>query len=68
MDSAKENQKRKAFRNILYDLAKSQELLGNAYYRSTVFKSLEALYYDSESEHQYRHFYSDIFSVLIDIK
>ena len=68
MDSAKENQKRKAFRNILYELAKSQELLGNAYYRSTVFKSLEALYYDSESEHQYRHFYSDIFSVLIDIK
>ncbi len=68
MDTAKEKLKRKAFRDILYELAKSQEVIGNAYYRSTVFRSLENLYYNSESEQQYRHFYSDIFSVLTEIK
>ena len=49
MDLTKEFQQRKEFCDILFELAKSQELLQDAYYRSNMYKRLESLY-DAESK------------------
>ena len=67
-DKAKEVQQRKDFRYILYDLAKNQELLANSSERRDIYKRLEALYHSSNPKNRFRHFYSDIFSVLARIK
>ncbi len=67
-DKAIEEQQRKDFREILYDLAKNQELLANPGERYNIYKRLEALYHSPNSEKRFRHFYSDIFSVLTRIK
>lgn len=64
----KETQQRKEFCNILFELAKSQELLEDAHYRSNIYKRLEVLYDADNPEKQFRHFYSDIFSVLSQIR
>lgn len=68
MDLAKEEQQRKEFRDILYSLAQSQDTLKERFARATMYKRLEALYYAPEKEDHFRHFYSDIFSVLWSIK
>lgn len=68
MDLQKENAQRQEFRNILYELAKSQELLENSITRSGIYKRLEELYYDENPDKRFRHFYSDIFSVLTQIR
>lgn len=68
MDLTRELQQRKEFCNILFELAKSQELLQDAYYRSNMYKRLELLYDAETPEKRFRHFYTDIFSVLTQIQ
>lgn len=68
MDVRKEQQQRESFRSVLFDLAKSQTLLGNPTERSQIYKRLENIYYSTENSEEFRHFYSDIFSVLIQIQ
>lgn len=68
MDLTKELQQRKEFCDILFELAKSQELLQDAYYRSNMYKRLELLYDAEPPENRFRHFYTDIFSVLTQIQ
>ena len=61
MDLTKELQQRKEFCDILFELAKSQELIQDAYYRYNMYKRLESLYDAESSEKRFRHFYTDIF-------
>lgn len=68
MDLSKESLQRKEFCNILLDLAKKQDLLENSNERCEMYKRLEKLYYTKEPEKRFRHFYSDIFSVLTQIQ
>ncbi|GFI10189.1 hypothetical protein IMSAGC007_02656 [Lachnospiraceae bacterium] len=68
MDLNKEAQQRKEFCDILFELAKSQEILQDAYYRVSMYKRLEALYDAPLPDKRFRHFYSDIFSVLTQIQ
>lgn len=68
MDLNREQQQRKEFCDILYELAKSQEKLQDAYYRSNLYRRLEALYHSTSQEPPFRHFYSDIFVVLTQIQ
>lgn len=68
MDLTKEFQQRKEFCDILFELAKSQELLQDAYYRSNMYKRLESLYDAESKDKRFRHFYTDIFSVLTQIQ
>lgn len=68
MDLNLETYHRKEFCEILFDLAKSQEKFQDAYYRANMYQRLEALYDAPSPEQRFRHFYSDIFSVLTQIK
>ena len=68
MDISREKKQRNEFCNILFTLAKSQELLQDAGERSAMYKRLEALYYSKDDEEKFRHFYSDIFSVLTQLQ
>ena len=68
MDLSKESKQRKEFCDILFELAKSQELLQDAYNRSSMYKRLELLYDADSPEKRFRHFYTDIFSVLTQIQ
>ena len=49
-------------------LAKSQVEIQKSAYRSNIYQRLEQLYYAPKKEDRYRHFYSDIFSVLTQIQ
>ena len=68
MDLTKEQNQRKEFCNILFELAKNQEMLQDKGTRREMYKRLEALYYSPNKEERYRHFYSDIFTVLTQIQ
>lgn len=68
MDLTKEQSQRKEFCNILFELAKNQEMLQDKGTRREMYKRLEALYYSPNKEERYRHFYSDIFTVLTQIQ
>ncbi len=68
MDLSGESKQREEFRGILYDLARSQELLQDAYDRSNMYKRLETLYDAEPDGKRFRHFYTDIFSVLTQIR
>lgn len=68
MVSIKEEQQRKEFRDILFELAKSQEKFQDASYRVDMYKRLELLYDAPTPDKTFRHFYSDIFSVLTQIQ
>lgn len=63
MDIVKEKQQRKEFCDILFELAKSEEFSDNSHERSQMYIRLETLYKPVDGE-LFRHFYSDIFSVL----
>ena len=67
MDSIQESHQRQEFRDILFSLAESQEQLKEKSARAAIYKRLENLYEPSNGE-TFRHFYSDIFSVLTTIK
>ena len=68
MDLTREEQQRKEFRSILFDLAELQFSLKDAASRSKVYQRLEKLYHTPEGAEKYRHFYSDIFIVLTQIQ
>lgn len=68
MDTSKEEVQRNKFRDILFELASNQELLKDKSVRAKMYSRLEALYWPEESEKPFRHFYSDIFSVLTAIR
>ena len=68
MDLTKEQAQREEFCKILFELAKNQEMLQDKSTRYAMYKRLEALYYSPNKEDRYRHFYSDIFTVLTQIQ
>ena len=68
MDIVREEDQRKEFRDILFSLANSQIALKEKGDRSRIYQRLEKLYYAPKKEDCYRHFYSDIFSVLTQIQ
>lgn len=68
MNLSGESKQREEFRSILFELAKSQEFLQDAYDRSIMYKRLESLYDAEPNEKRFRHFYTDIFSVLTQIQ
>ncbi len=68
MDSYKEKKLREEFCDILFELAKSQELFQDVHSRISIYKRLENLYGATEQNESFRHFYSDIFSVLTQIQ
>lgn len=68
MDLTKEQSQRKEFCDILFELAKNQEMLKDKATRHEMYKRLEGLYYSPIKENRYRHFYSDIFTVLTQIQ
>lgn len=61
------NEKRQEFRKILLELSADQEILKEPKKRSSFYLRLEELYYAPDNEKKFRHFYSDIFSVLTQI-
>lgn len=67
MNFEKEVELRTEFRKVLFDLAKGQEFLKQPKDRFVFFKRLEKLYYQEDGKDEFRHFYSDIFSVIIQI-
>lgn len=68
MDVVKEEQQRNEFRELLAYLSKSQEVLQSEPERSRIFKRLETLYHTVDPKDTFRHYYSDIFSVLSSIQ
>lgn len=68
MDLTKEERQRKEFRDILFELATRQELLQERHTRYAMYKRLEDLYYAENENERFRHFYSDIFTVLTQIQ
>lgn len=68
MDIRKEENQRKEFKSILLELAKDQTMLEDAHKRSEMYERLEALYYNESKELRFRHYYSDIFTVLTIVK
>lgn len=68
MDITSEENNREEFRKILLDLAKSQETLRDAGERARFYVRLENLYYPDKNGIQFRHYYSDIFSLLTQIQ
>lgn len=68
MDTTREDIQRQEFRNILLELAKSQMELSDKTYRAKIYKRLEALYYVPDQKDGFRHYYSDIFTVLTQIQ
>lgn len=56
MDLTKEQSQRKEFCDILFELAKNQEILQDKATRHEMYKRLEALYYSPNKEDRYRHF------------
>lgn len=59
----KEQEQREKFRNILVDLAENQNILSDPNERYNMYIKLEDLYWNQE----FRHYYSDIFVVLMAI-
>ncbi len=68
MNLIKERQQREEFCDILFELSKSQELLQDATYRFNMYKRLESLYDAEPNAKRFRHFYTDIFSVLTQVQ
>lgn len=62
-----EEERRAKFRKFLFSLAKSQDYLQDKTNRYATYIQLEEIYH-TEDTNDFRHFYSDIFSVLTVIK
>lgn len=56
MDSYKEKKLREEFCDILFELAKSQELFQDVHSRISIYKRLENLYGATEQNESFRHF------------
>lgn len=59
-----EQEKRDMLKDVLIELSKSQDALKGAEERASYFARLEAIYWNCDSEENFRHYYSDIFSTL----
>lgn len=68
MNSKVESKKREEFCKILFDLAKENNFAQDAHSRFAMYKRLELLYDADRKEDRFRHYYSDIFSVLTQIQ
>lgn len=68
MNIQDEERRRSAFRELLFSLAESQDKLESKSDRYEVYKELEEIYYVQQDNVYFKHFYSDIFSVLTQIK
>lgn len=68
MDLREEIKQRDKFKQILFDLSESQNILATSGGRSEIYKRLEALYCPEAQSTKFRHFYSDIFIVLTQIQ
>lgn len=68
MNIAEEEQQREEFRNILRALASTRISLKKKDEFSKMCRRLEGLYQTQNTNPPFRHFYSDIFSVLAEIK
>lgn len=68
MDITNDEKQRKDFCDILRSLAYSEDSLKDKSERSKMYQRLENLYYSPSKETQFRHYYSDIFSVLTQIQ
>lgn len=67
MATHNEQSKRDALRALLCELASSQDILKEESDKEALYKRLEDIYHDEDSEYHFRHFYSDIFSWLTTI-
>lgn len=63
-----EAQQREYFKKILFDLSKNQDELKDSKYKNKIYKRFESLYYAEPPQKPFRHFYTDIFSVLTQIQ
>ncbi len=68
MNLSKEREQRSEFQRILQELAKNQNFSEDSNARRTMYMRLENLYHSPEITEGFRHFYSDIFSILTVIK
>ena len=69
MNTKHEEERRVEFRNILYELASSSEILKEPPKRAEFYKRLEAVYHTPVKDvGKFRHYYSDVFSVLTQIQ
>lgn len=60
----KEKEYRKKFKDLLYELGSSLDVLKSPYKRAEIYTKMESLYHNTG----FRHYYSDIFSVLTTIQ
>lgn len=68
MDINKEKEDRKKFKDILVSLSKSQDTLQNESDLNDIFNRLERLYWSQNTDNKFRHYYSDIFSILTTVQ
>ncbi len=68
MDMEEEQRKRREFREILFVLAKTEFPIGDDTIRDDIYKEFQKIYGITGSQIKFRHFYSDIFSVLREIR
>lgn len=68
LNHSDEESKRTEFKNILFDLAKDQEVLQDSNKRFQFYLRFEKLYDSRPPEKNFRHYYSDIFIVLTQIE
>lgn len=68
MNSAEINAKRAQLSNLLSKLALSESLLSNKTERIEIYRELESIYQPSDDDDGFRHYYSDIFAKIFEIK
>lgn len=68
MNIQEEERRRNDLRELLFSLAESQEKLESKDARCEVYKKLEEIYFVQQENSYFNHFYSDIFTVLSQIK
>ena len=68
MEFSFDEDRRNELKSLLLNLAENQYLLASSVVREKFYKRLERLYCISEGGEHLRHYYSDIFTVLITIK
>lgn len=64
MNTDKLEERRDRFKELLLKLALEQGTLSSEEERNFVYRELESIYHDDEKDEGFRHYYSDIFSVI----
>lgn len=71
MDSATKRtieEKRRQLSELLVELAKNEELLANPSEKRKIYQRMESIYKNDYGQKPFRHFYSDFFPKLVEIK